>query len=199
MKKNAVSLTEKSRLSLMRLTATAMCLALAMVLPFLTGQLRELGQALSPMHLPVFLAGMLCGWQYGLVCGLVAPLLRSLCFGMPALIPHAVGMAVELAGYGFLSGLLLRLLPKRLPFVYLSLVSAMIFGRVAGGLFKLVMLGIGWIKEYSIALFWSGYVIGTLPGMLLQILLIPFIVIALRRAGFFLNDSNKLPNIPQKT
>ena len=199
MAKTAHRLLEKHKNALLRMTATAMCLALAMVLPFFTGQLRELGQALSPMHLPVLLCGLLCGWPYGLVCGFVAPLLRSLCFGMPALVPHAIGMAFELAGYGFLTGLLYRLLPKKLPYLYLSLVGGMIFGRITGGIFKLVMLGLGWIPQYSMALFWSGYIVGTLPGMLVQILLIPLLVLALRKAGLMLNENKPDRAAPKST
>lgn len=195
MKKRILSLQERKKGSLLRLTATAVCLALAMLLPFFTGQLRELGQALSPMHLPVLLCGLLCGWPWGLLCGVVAPLFRSLCFGMPLLFPHAIGMAAELGGYGFLSGFLYRRLPKRLPFLYLSLLGGMIFGRVTGAAFKLILLTAGLIEEYSLALFVSGYLVGTLPGMAVQLLFIPPIVTALRRAGLMLNEKRPCAEI----
>ena len=89
-----------------KLTYAALFLALAMVLPFITGQIPEIGKMLSPMHIPVLLCGFLCGWPWGLAVGFVAPLLRSVVFGMPAMFPGAVAMAFELAVYGTLSAIL---------------------------------------------------------------------------------------------
>ena len=87
--------------SVVKLVVAALCLALCLVLPFITGQIREIGNMLCPMHLPVLLCGFLCGWPYGLAIGFIAPLLRSVLFGMPPLFPTALAMAFELAGYGF--------------------------------------------------------------------------------------------------
>lgn len=171
-----------SRVTLQRLVCAALCLSLCIVLPFLTGQLRDLGNALLPMHLPVLLCGLLCGWQYGLVVGFAAPLLRSLMFGMPPMFPGAVGMCVELAVYGLTIALAYRLLPKKTGFLYVSLLISMVAGRLAGGAFKLVLLGLGQLKTYSLAMFLSGYVTEALPGIVLQILLVPLLFLALRRA-----------------
>ncbi|MBQ8352149.1 MAG: ECF transporter S component [Clostridia bacterium] len=172
-----------SRASLQRMVYAALCLSLCIVLPFLTGQLRDLGNALLPMHLPVLLCGLICGPQYGLIVGLAAPLLRSLMFGMPPLFPGAVGMCVELAVYGLTIALCYRLLPKKPGFVYLSLLAAMVAGRLAGGAFKLVLLGLGHLKDYGFTMFLSGYVTEALPGIALQIVLVPLLFLALRRAG----------------
>lgn len=171
-----------NRASLQRLIYAALCLSLCIVLPFLTGQLRDIGNALLPMHLPVLLCGLICGPQYGLVIGLVAPLLRSLMFSMPPFFPGAVGMCVELAVYGLTIGLFYRLLPKKAGFVYVSLLASMVAGRLAGGAFKLVLLGLGQLKSYSFAMFLSGYVVEALPGIALQIVLVPLLFFALRRA-----------------
>ena len=78
----------------------ALCLALCMVLPFLTGQIPQIGSALSPMHIPALLCGFICGWPYALVVGFAAPLLRFMLFGMPPLFPTGTAMAFELAAYG---------------------------------------------------------------------------------------------------
>ena len=102
-------------LQVRRLTYAALCLALAIVLPFLTGQIPEIGSALCPMHIPVLLCGFLCGWPWGLAVGFVAPLLRSVLFGMPPMFPGAVAMAFELAVYGGVSGFLYRKFPKTIP------------------------------------------------------------------------------------
>lgn len=83
------------------ITLSAMFLGLAIVLPFLTGQIQVVGKMLLPMHLPVLLCGLICGWQYGAVIGFITPIMRSLIFGMPPLYPTALAMAFELAAYGF--------------------------------------------------------------------------------------------------
>ena len=82
----------------------AMFMALGLVLPFLTGQIQQIGNMLLPMHLPVLVCGLICGWQYGAVVGFVLPLLRFVLFGMPPIYPMGVSMAFELAAYGFLVG-----------------------------------------------------------------------------------------------
>ena len=92
------------------LTFAAICLALCMVLPFLTGQIPEVGSMLCPMHIPVLLAGFLCGPWWAMAVGAVAPLLRFFLFGMPPLFPTGLAMCFELAAYGLASGLLYRLL-----------------------------------------------------------------------------------------
>ena len=106
-----------------KLCYAAVCLALAMVLPFLTGQIPQIGQALSPMHIPVFLCGFLCGWPWGLAVGFIAPLMRSVLFGMPAIFPGACAMAFELAAYGAVSGFLYRRLRPGVGRIYLSLLK----------------------------------------------------------------------------
>ena len=110
----------KSQKKLIRtLTLAAMCLALAIVLPFLTMQIPQIGQALSPMHIPALLCGFICGPFWGAAVGFVAPLLRHLMFGMPPLMT-AIAMAFELAAYGFFAGLFYKILPKKIP-LYLCL------------------------------------------------------------------------------
>lgn len=170
---------KKRTVSLYRLSFAAMLLALGFLLPFLTGQIPRLGQLLCPMHLPVLLCGFLCGWPYGLAVGVITPLLRSLLLGMPPLFPTALSMAVELGVYGLSSALLYGWLSrkKKLPALYLSLVGAMLVGRLAGGLVQLLLLGLGQISSYSLDMFLAAYVTGTLPGVLLQLLAIPPLVL----------------------
>ena len=163
-----------------RLVISAMCLGLCMVLPFLTGQIPEIGNMLLPMHIPVLLCGMLCGWPWGLAVGFIAPLMRSLIFGMPPFYPTALAMALELAAYGFASGLFSRLLPKKIPFVYLSLVLAMIAGRLVWGAARFMMAGLS-VTEFPFSAFLAGAITTAWPGILLQILIIPPVVILLRR------------------
>ena len=96
---------------IVKITLSGMFLGLALVLPFLTGQIPEIGSMLCPMHIPVLLCGYLCGGTWGLIVGLMAPLLRSMIFGMPPMFPTAVCMAFELAIYGLSAGVLYRMLP----------------------------------------------------------------------------------------
>ncbi len=170
-----------------KLVYSAICLALGIVLPFLTGQIPQIGQALSPMHIPVFLCGFLCGWPWGLAVGFILPLLRSLLFGMPPFFPGACAMAFELATYGFLSGLLYKLLPKTVPSIYVTLILSMIGGRIVWGLARFVFAGLQG-SQFPFSAFLAGAVTNAIPGIILHIVLVPLIVLALQKAKLILNE-----------
>ena len=165
----------------LKLTYAALCLALALVLPLLTGQIPQIGQMLSPMHIPVLLCGFLCGWQYGLAVGFVAPLLRYLIFGMPVILPMGLSMAFELAVYGLVCGLLYRSLPKKKINIYVSLITAMVCGRIVWGIVRLALAGV-MHSEFTFKAFLAGAVTSAVPGIILHLLLIPVIVMALEKA-----------------
>ena len=173
-------------LRIRKLVYTALYLAIAMVLPFLTGQIPQIGAMLSPMHIPVLLCGFMCGWPWGLAVGFIAPLLRSVLFGMPVLFPAAVAMAFELAVYGGMSGLLYRLLPRKPWAVYAALIITMIAGRVVWGAVRLVLAGLSG-TSFTWALFIAGALTNAVPGIILHLVLIPVLVIAMERAGLSLN------------
>ena len=174
----------------LRLTYSALYLAIAMVLPFLTGQIPEIGSMLCPMHIPVLLCGFVCGWAHGLLVGLVAPLLRFLFFGMPPLYPTAIAMSAELAVYGAVSGVLFRLLPRKPWAVFAALLGAMAAGRVVWGLAQYALLQLRG-ELFSGAMFVAGAITSAIPGIILHILLIPAIVIALDKAGLVFNPQRK--------
>nr|AHF24968.1 protein of unknown function DUF1393 [uncultured bacterium Contig1753] len=169
-----------------KLTYAALFLALAMVLPFLTGQIPEIGKSLCPMHIPALLCGFLCGWPWGLAVGFIAPLLRSVVFGMPAMFPGAVAMAFELAVYGGMAGLLYRLLPRKPWGIYAALILSMIAGRIVWGIVRLILAGLSG-TQFTWALFLAGAITTAIPGIILQLVLIPVLVMALERAGLSLN------------
>ncbi|MBQ6507178.1 MAG: ECF transporter S component [Clostridia bacterium] len=173
-------------LQVRKMTYAALYLAIAMVLPFVTGQIPEIGAMLSPMHIPVLLCGFMCGWPWGLAVGLIAPLLRSVIFGMPVMFPGAVAMAFELATYGCVSGLLYHLLPKKAWCTYAVLVISMIAGRVVWGIARLILAGLSG-GSFTWALFIAGAVTNAIPGIILHLALIPVLVIAMNRAGLSLN------------
>lgn len=158
-----------------KLTVSGLLLGVALLLPFLTGSVPQLGRMLSPMHLPVLLCGFLCGWPWGLCVGLIAPLLRSVLFGMPPLFPVAVAMACELAAYGFVTGLLYPRLGRRPAGLYGSLILAMLGGRIVWGIVTYVLLGMSG-STLTVEMFLTATVVGTLPGIALQLILVPMIV-----------------------
>ena len=164
-----------------KIAVSAVCLALCYVLPFLTANNQVLGNALCLMHLPVFVCGFVCGAPYGAIVGLVAPLLRSLTIGMPPILV-AVSMAVELCVYGAVSGLMNSKLHEKTWHIYISLATAMIVGRIAAGASKLALLVAGEIKNYTLGAFFTAYFASAIPGIILQLVLVPAIVFALKKA-----------------
>lgn len=160
---------------------SALFLALAYVLPFLTGQIPEIGSMLCPMHFPVLLCGFLCSWLWGLAVGAIAPIFRSLTLGMPPIFPKAVCMACELAVYGAVAGLCYKLFPRRRIFLYVSLLIAMVAGRLVYGAAMALCLGLAG-STYTFSAFLASTVTGAIPGIVLQILLIPLIVDRVTRA-----------------
>ena len=158
-----------------------MLFALGLILPFLTGQIPTFGKQLLPMHLPVLLCGFLCAWQYGLAVGLLLPLTRCLLFGAPALFPDAISMTFELAAYGFMAGLLFsKARWKCLRSVYRCLLLSMVAGRLVSGIAKYVLLGI-WGTGLTWQAFFGAAVVNALPGIVLQLVLIPAVLLALGR------------------
>ena len=156
-----------------KIVLSAIFIALAYVLPFLTGNIPQIGSKLCPMHIPVILCGFICGWKYGLIVGVVSPLLRSLTLSMPPLFPTALAMSLELATYGFIAGLLHQLLPKTKVSIYISLIVAMIVGRLVWGTAMFAFLG---NTQFGISAFWAGAVVNAIPGIIIQIVLIPLII-----------------------
>ena len=168
----------KKHNQLLKMILAALFLALAYVLPFLTGQIPEIGSMLCPLHIPVLLCGFICGWPWGLAVGFIAPLFRSLILGMPPLFPTAVCMAFELAAYGAVTGLLHRMFPRKKPYIYCSLLTAMFIGRLVWGAAMFVCMGING-GSFTLVAFLSGAFLNALPGMIVQIVLIPILVMIL--------------------
>ena len=167
--------------SIKKMILAAMFLAIALVLPFLTGQIPQIGNALCPMHFPVLLCGFFCGPWYGLAVGFAAPLLRFVLFGMPVLFPMGISMCFELATYGLVCGLLYSKLPKKTGNIYVSLICAMISGRIVWGAVRALLSGVAQ-SPFTWAAFWAGAFTTAVPGIVIHIVLIPLIVMALRRA-----------------
>jgi len=164
------------------LSLAAMFLALGLVLPFFTGQIPRIGNMLLPMHLPVLLCGLICGWQYGGVVGFVTPLLRYVLFSAPPM-PNGFAMAFELAAYGIIAGYLYN--HSRWQCVislYRSLIAAMLGGRLVWAAVRVLMTGAAQVP-FTWEMFLAGAFLNAVPGIILQLIFIPALMVALDRTG----------------
>ncbi|MCI9554248.1 MAG: ECF transporter S component [Oscillibacter sp.] len=173
----------KTQSPLRTLVTAAMLLALGLVLPFLTGQIPQIGKMLCPMHLPVLLCGLLCGWKYGLAVGLILPPLRYVLFFAPPLFPTGTAMAFELAAYGFLAGFLYaRSRWQCVVALYRCLIAAMLGGRVVWAVVQVILSGVSG-QAFTWQMFLSGAFLTAIPGIILQLVFIPAVMVALDRTG----------------
>ncbi|MEG6613935.1 ECF transporter S component [Pseudoclostridium thermosuccinogenes] len=170
-----------NKLSTKRLVLSGLFLALGLLIPFLTAQIPNLGSRLLPMHIPILLCGFICGWPYGLIIGLVLPVFRSMMFGMPPMFPTAVAMAFELAAYGLMTGLLHKLLPKNNVSIYASLILSMVCGRIVWGIVSFFLYRLN-ETAFTWEIFMAGAFLNAIPGIVIQIIIIPVAVIALSKA-----------------
>ncbi len=171
----------KTRSRTHQLVLAALFLALAFVLPMITGHVPQIGNMLCPMHFPVLLAGFVLGGPWGLALGFIAPLLRSVLFGMPPMYPIAISMAFELATYGLVSGLVWHRVKHTLPMMYAALVSSMVAGRLVWGAVRFVLAGLSG-TAFPFSAFLSGALLTAVPGIIAQLILIPLILSALQKA-----------------
>ena len=172
---------------LRKLTYSALYMAIALILPFVTGQIPEIGAMLCPMHIPALLCGFMCGWPWGVAVGFISPLLRSVMFSMPAMFPSAIAMAFELAVYGGMAGLLYSRLPRKKWMIYAALLISMIAGRVVWGAVQALLAGLSG-NSFTWTLFLTGAVINAIPGIIMQLALIPVLVVTMDKAGLMVND-----------
>lgn len=165
---------------IVKCAVTAVCMALCVVLPMALHAIPNAGTLISPMHLPVLLCGLVCGWQYGLVCGLAGPMLSCFITGMPG-IGYLPTMMVELAVYGLVTGIMMRFLRtgKQIADIYISLLTAMLAGRIITGIARALIFSAG---SYSWKAWATGYFVSSFPGIILQLILVPALYLALQKA-----------------
>ena len=168
------------RKHIQNLVTAAMLMAVGIVLPFFTGQIPQIGNMLLPMHIPVIVCGLICGWQYGGIVGFILPLLRYTLFGTPPM-PNGIAMAFELAAYGAIAGFVYQHSKWQcIVSLYRSLIIAMVGGRLVWGIVRVAMLGlIG--NAFSWQMFMAGAFLNAVPGIVLQLAIIPAIMVALYR------------------
>lgn len=156
---------------------TALCLAIGIIMPvYFHIMAPGIGSVFLPLHIPVLLCGLLCGAGCGGIAGFILPLLSSILTGMPPLYPVGAAMMLELCTYGVVSGLL-----HKKYNVYVSLIGAMLAGRIVSGAANAVLLGFAG-KSYSFEAFVLSSFVTALPGIAIQIVLIPVVVKILERA-----------------
>jgi riboflavin transporter FmnP len=160
---------------------TAACIALCVVLPMAFHSIENSGSVICPMHIPALLCGLICGWPLGILCGLAGPLLSMLITGMPAA-AYLAPMMLELAVYGLVAGLLMKWVRTKNLYadLYISLIVAMIVGRLVAGAARALIFSAG---SYSLAAWTASYFVTCLPGIVIQLALIPTIVFALERTN----------------
>ena len=165
-------------MKLKKMCLSAMFIALGIVLPFVTMNIPEIGNMLLPMHIPVLLNGFILGPVYGMIVGFVTPLLRSIMFGAPIFYPKAIVMSFELLTYGLISGVFYHIIFNRrskLINIYLSLILAMFFGRVSYGVVQSI-IGLVEMSEFTFKIFITEAVINAIPGIIIQLIIIPIII-----------------------
>lgn len=172
----------KNNRTIKHMILASLFIALGIVLPFLTGSNQQLGSVFLLMHLPILIAGLVLGFKYGFLVGLITPILRSLLVGMPPLFPFAVTMMFELAAYGFLIGLFYKLLPKSPVYVYVSLIISLILGRIIFGIAAYIIYPLAGITFTFDQFIKAGFVT-SLPGIAIQIVLVPLLFIYLKKTN----------------
>lgn len=169
--------------ALRNMMLAAMFTAIGIILPFFTGQIPQIGGMLLPMHLPVLLCGLICGWQYGAAIGFILPLLRFVMFGMPVIFPTGIAMAFEMAVYGLMIGVLYsRSRWKCVRSLYRALIAAMLCGRVVWGVARVLMTGLA-SEAFTWQMFMAGAFLNAIPGIIMQLVFIPAIMVALNKTG----------------
>ncbi len=154
-------------------------IALGIMLPQLIGRIQILGQSLLPMHFPVLICGLVCGWKYGGVCGIVVPITASLIFTMPPLFPIAVAMAFELAAYAIIAAVCYKKMKMN---IYLSLIISMLGGRIVYGIVNYLLMMIN-SQTYSLEVYFTTTFVNGIVGMIAQIIIVPLLVIAIQKAS----------------
>ncbi len=170
-----------------KMVLAALCVSLGVLLPQALHAIPYAGQIFLPMHIPVLLCGFMCGGLWGLACGVITPILSSLIFSMPP-VPYLPGMVLELAIYGLAAGLLYRKLNLN---IYIALILSMLAGRVAYGLMNTLLFISGQNSEYSFAIFFTSLFVKALPGIIIQLVLLPVLVLGLQKAGIIPKPEKK--------
>lgn len=164
-----------------KIILSAFFISLGIVLPFFTGHIKNMGSMFLPMHIPIVLCGLICGCIYGGIIGLITPLLRSMICGMPVLMPSAICMSIELLAYGYLCGYLYEKFKyKCIKSLYKTLIISMLISRIVWGISSYILYKILG-QPFTLQLFLSIAIIHALPGIIIQLIIIPIIMVSIKK------------------
>lgn len=161
------------------LVKAGLFLALGIIITYIFHVTGIPGTVFLPMHIPVLLCGFILGSRYGLIIGILTPLLNSIFTGMPPMYPVAISMALELGAYGFFAGLLYK---EKRQNIYVALISSMLLGRVIAGIANFLLLTAKG-GSFALAGFLTSAFVTAFCGIVIQLVLIPFLVKALEKAN----------------
>lgn len=166
-----------------KMVLSALFIAVGIVLPMFFHTIPNAGSIFLPMHIPVLMAGLMVGWQYGLATGILAPLLSFLITGMPPA-PVLPGMLCELAVYGLVAGILIKLIntKSRIANIYISLISSMLIGRIVSGILNAAIFRAG---DYSLQVWLTASFVTAIPGIIIQLVVIPLLITALEKTKLY--------------
>lgn len=164
------------KITTMEIVLGGMLLASGLLLPMVFHLFGLTGQVALPMHIPVLIGGFFLSPPLALFLGIITPLVSSVLTGMPVLFPMAVIMMFELGTYAFSASLFAR--KMKLPAVT-SLILAMIAGRIAAGVTVAMLVQLFGVKMNPV-LYIKGAVITGIPGIIIQLIFIPSLIIAIK-------------------
>ncbi len=163
-------LRSESENTLRSVVLGGMLTALGVLLPIVFHAM-GLGKVFLPMHIPVFLAGFVCGPAIAMLVGIVTPLISSVFTGMPPFMPPiAQAMVLELAVYGLVTGYLFR---KARLGVYVSMIIAIISGRIVYGVLAHLLMPLLGFPNVPIWAPLTVSLLESLPGVVLQLVVVP--------------------------
>lgn len=170
--------------SVKELIMSGLFIALGIVLPIIFHMIGA-GTVFLPMHIPVLLSGFFVGVPFAIAVGILTPLLSSLLTGMPPMFPVLPFMMFELGTYGAITSLLYRKLTWNMYLrVYLSLIGSMIAGRISAAMAVWGLATFFAAKLPGPIVFITSAIVTGVPGIIIQLAIIPIIVVVIYNAYF---------------
>lgn len=163
--------------NLIQIATAGLFIAFGIVLPMMFHVI-GLGSTFLPMHIPVLLSGFVLDAPMAAAVGAITPFLSSIFTGMPPAFPVMPYMVCELAAYGYVTSLFYKKMHRN---VYTSLICSMISGRIVSGMAVWILATLFAAKLPGPITFITASVTKGLPGIAIQLIFIPGIVLLLRK------------------
>ncbi|MCD4711656.1 MAG: ECF transporter S component [Clostridiales bacterium] len=163
-------------------------IALGLVLPIAFHMFGGAGPIFLPMHIPVLIGGFFLSPMLALSVGVLTPMLSGIITGMPPIFPMMPIMMLELGIYGLTISVVKNNVTKN---PYIALLASMILGRVAAGFMVFVLSTFFAAKLPSAIIFITTSVTTGIPGIIIQLIIIPIVVIALNKSNLAVFEGAK--------